>query len=183
MSVCSRPSVCKNRTIQPCRSPSGGDFWMLMPLLRNDENLKSSLCKGLWTLKRFWSVMSSREMFHITTAHSSTKSSASILVQSVPFSFEALWWHSLVYLLAWKATTATKPSLYLHEVWIYVSQSFTSLWHHASYSVTSSLKHSAASCFSRCFAGPLGNHDALLHQFHRAMSCLHFSLFLLCCWK
>ena len=30
-------------------------------------------------------------------------------------------------------------SLCLHEVWIYVSQSFTSLWHHASYSVTSPL--------------------------------------------
>ena len=51
-----------------------------------------------WTRNRFWSDMSSREMFHITTAHSSTKSSASILsIVATPLDNSGIWMTSWFY--------------------------------------------------------------------------------------
>ena len=85
--------------------------------------LQTSLCKGLWTRKRFWSDMSSREMFHITTAHSSTKSSASILEMiwltwQVDMNFCVSWcFRSLKHLSWWHNDDMTKNPIITEVYW------------------------------------------------------------------
>ena len=63
------------------------------------------------------------------------------LLQSWCNQFPSVLTHSdgIHWFTCWLRRQTLLQSLYLHEFWICVSKSFTSLWHHASYSVTSTL--------------------------------------------